>query len=216
MRKRAIGCSGAAVLVVGVLIWSIMTISIRAPIANIVHIQTAGGPVPIHVVMFPSGVGVVNVGHDLKSRPQTRWDGHNGNVETHDLDFDERRFRLVFPGTGAELVLGPNQDGTPGLIGQWEQKTESGRTNSLPARSIRTNDQNWFLNERPNNTDDLIAAAFDGRWTVTVEHSRVIGQVRFIQWSGKDETSAGWIDGELASLDVSNRFFAGRFEGHQL
>lgn len=217
MSKGTLITLGIVLALIGGVYWLLGSISFRRPISHVVQIETAGGPVPLYIIVLPGGGTVIHVGHDIRSRPATFLQSYEGQVEVLDLDFDSRSYRLGFPGTDATLQLERIEGDPRAVEGTWSATNAYQTIIRLPARSVKTANANWFMEPTPKEIADAKTFDFTGRWDISFAEGVHTAQFEVVnQWMKQTGTEGGWIDADLATLDVPNRYFAGRAEGNRI
>ncbi|MEZ6164768.1 MAG: hypothetical protein R3B67_10065 [Phycisphaerales bacterium] len=214
MRKWKLSIIAAIVLVFGLLVWGYTSLGIYVPRVHVVHLETAGGPVPIKVVFLDPGSAYIEVGHD--GGDSRMLSGPDGDFRIRDVQWSPFEFEIEFPRDQATLTMSTvRRDGGESMMQGVLAYFDGGRMiEEIPAEVMRVVNQNWFdLAEADvaSGTDRNI----NGNWILRSELGSEVARIRLDAYTPANQTVAEAESTVLTFLS-EHRSFKGVVTGNRI
>ncbi|MCA9275233.1 MAG: hypothetical protein KDA29_04330 [Phycisphaerales bacterium] len=195
------------VLVFGLLVWGYTSLGIYVPRVHVVHLETAGGPVPIKVVFLDPRSAYIEVGHD--GDDSRMLSGPDGDFRIHDVQWSPFEFEIEFPRDQATLTMTTieAEDGTSSVEGVLAYSDDERVIEEIPARSMRVVNQNWFDladTDVPTSTDRNI----NGNWVFKSSLGSEVARIRLDAYTPKNFEMAQ-AEAEVLTFLSEHRHFVG-------
>ncbi len=216
MRKRFVWIIGVIVLVFGLLVWGYASLGIYVPRVQVVHLETAGGPVPIKVVFLDPEAAYIEVGHDGDGGDSRMLSGPDSDFRILDVQWSPFEFEIEFPRNQATLRMKTveAEDGASSLEGVLSYSDGGRYIKEIPAEAMRVVNQNWFdLAEADvaSGTDRNI----NGNWILRSELGSEIARIRLDAYTPANQTVAEAESTVLTFLS-EHRSFKGVVTGNRI
>ncbi|MFK7760053.1 MAG: hypothetical protein AB8C13_08905 [Phycisphaerales bacterium] len=218
MRKGKIGCIGVVLVVLGLLLWGVSQIRVRAPRGGVIHIETPGGPVPMGITFFDEDWAVIDVRNGDRATNEPLVAGRDQDFLVRKFEWASPSFEIEFHREQTVLVMDSVEDegGKYKAVGKLIVRDDRETVSEFEATMPKGMDQNWF-DISPTAEEEVRFEAFGARWDLEFLNSNSSGMLD-IQVYRKviDNTPVPDIPAVLLCFETKHRNFAGRISGNRI